>query len=147
MSIMKLSQLIKTRQNNNISYTNLGLITNKGLFILILYVHMNFFGKTNKINNIRCHRFNSEHPQYNTHNLYKFKVPKILIIQSYMIPSQKNDLENYAQAICILFTSWRTIFDIKLDLSISWEMTLKNVYPTFIDLKIIIIIIRINESR
>jgi hypothetical protein len=39
--------------------------------------------KTNKIN-MCCHRFNSEHPQYNTHSLYKFKVP---ILQSYTRPS------------------------------------------------------------
>ncbi len=42
MSIMKLSQLIKTHQINNISYTILGLITYKELLILIFYVHMNF---------------------------------------------------------------------------------------------------------
>jgi hypothetical protein len=39
-----------------------------------------FSSKTNKINNIHCHKFNSEHLQYNTHSLYKFKVPKILVL-------------------------------------------------------------------
>jgi hypothetical protein len=42
MPIVKLSELIKTHQINNISYTILGLITNRDLLILILYVHMNF---------------------------------------------------------------------------------------------------------
>jgi hypothetical protein len=42
MSIMKLSQLIKTHQINNKSYTILQLITNTYLLTLIIYVHMNF---------------------------------------------------------------------------------------------------------
>jgi len=93
------------------------------------FVHFNFLHpyefsiKTNKINNICCHRFNSEHPQYNTHSIYKFKVQKILVLQCYTIHSQKNDLQNYTRAFCILFTSWHTIFDIKLDIIISWEIT------------------------
>jgi hypothetical protein len=78
-----------------------------------------FYNKTNKINNIHCHRFNSEHHEYNTHSLYEFKVPKILVLQSYTIPSPKNDFENYTQAIFILFTSWHTIFDIKSDFIVS----------------------------
>jgi hypothetical protein len=36
-----------------------------------------FFSNTKKINNIRCHIFNSEHPQYNTHNLTNSKYKKI----------------------------------------------------------------------
>jgi hypothetical protein len=71
-----------------------------------------FSSKINKIN-IHCHKFNNKHLQYNTHSLYEFKVPKNPVLQSHMIPSQKNDSKNYAQTICILFTSWRTIFDIK----------------------------------
>ncbi len=42
MPIMKLSQLIKTHQINNITYIILGSITNSELLTLILYVHMNF---------------------------------------------------------------------------------------------------------
>jgi len=103
-------------------------------------IHSNFLcpyefsSKIDKINNICFRRFNSEHFQYNTHSLYKFKIPKIPILQNYIIPSQKNDPENYTQAICILFTSWHTFFDIKSNITISWEMTLKNVYPTLTDL-------------
>jgi hypothetical protein len=41
MSIKKNSQLIEIHQINNKSYTILGLITNKNLFNLIFYVHMN----------------------------------------------------------------------------------------------------------
>jgi hypothetical protein len=52
-----------------------------------------FSNKTNKINNIHCYKFNSEHRQYNTHNLYEFKVPEIIVLESYKIPSQKNDVE------------------------------------------------------
>ncbi len=48
--------------------------------------------------------------------------------------STKNDLENYARTICILFTSWHTLFDIKSNIIISCEITQKNVYPKFIDL-------------
>jgi hypothetical protein len=36
-----------------------------------------------------CHKFNNEHLQYNTHNLYEFKVPKIPVLQNYTIPLQK----------------------------------------------------------
>jgi hypothetical protein len=28
-----------------------------------------------------------DHPQYKTHNIYEYKIPKILVIQSYTIPS------------------------------------------------------------
>ncbi len=48
MSIMKLSQLIKTHQINNISYIILGLITNRDLLILIPYVHINFLVRQTK---------------------------------------------------------------------------------------------------
>jgi hypothetical protein len=104
------------------------------------FIHFNslcpyeFSSKINKINNIHCHRFNNEHLQYNTKILHRFKELEILVLQSYTIHSPKNEVENYAQAFCILFTLWHTIFDIKSDLTISWEMTLNNVYPTFIDL-------------
>jgi hypothetical protein len=30
------------------------------------------------------------------HSVYEYNIPKILVFQSYTIPSQKNDLENYA---------------------------------------------------
>jgi hypothetical protein len=45
---MKLSQLIKTHQVNNISYIIFGLITNKDLLILIPYVHMNLLVRQTK---------------------------------------------------------------------------------------------------
>jgi hypothetical protein len=48
-----------------------------------------FSNKTNKINNISCHKFNNEHSQYNTHNLYEFKVPRIPVLQNHTTPSQK----------------------------------------------------------
>jgi hypothetical protein len=94
-----------------------------------------FCRKINKINDICCHWFNNEHPQYNTHILYELEVPKISILQSYTIPSKENNPKYCAQTICILFTSWHTIFDIKSDFTMSWEMTLKNVYPTFTNLQ------------
>jgi hypothetical protein len=62
---------------------------------------MNFLVRQKQINNICCHKFNSEHLQYSTHSLHEFKVPKIPVVQSYIILSPKNDLENYAQTICI----------------------------------------------
>jgi len=69
------------------------------------------------------------------HIFYEFKVLKISILQSHTIPSQQNDPKYYARTICILFTSWRTISNIKLDLIMSWEMTLNNVYPRFTNLQ------------
>ncbi len=36
----------------------------------------------------------------------------------------KNDLENYAWTIFILFSSWQTFVDIKVNLFVSWEGTL-----------------------
>jgi hypothetical protein len=63
------------------------------------------------------------------------KYQKFQFLQSYTIPSQENDQKYYAQTICILFTSWHTIFDIKSDLTMSWEMTLNNMYPTFTNLQ------------
>jgi len=66
--------------------------------------------------------------KYNTHNLYEFNIPKIPVLQSYIILSQKKNLENYAETICILFTSWHTNFDIKSNLTIFCEVTLNNVY-------------------
>ncbi len=69
------------------------------------------------------------------HILYEFKVPKKSVLQSYTIPSQENDPKYHAPTICILFTSWCTIFNIKSYLTMSWEMTLNNVYPTFTNLQ------------
>jgi hypothetical protein len=48
---------------------------------------------------------------------------------------KKTTRKYYVQTMCILFTSWHTIFDIKSDLTMSWEMTLNNVYPTFTNLQ------------
>jgi hypothetical protein len=48
-----------------------------------------FSRKTNKVNNVHNHRFYHDHPQYNTHSLYEYKIPKVPILQSYTIPSQK----------------------------------------------------------
>jgi hypothetical protein len=89
----------------------------------------------NKINNTNCNWFHQIHPQYDTHNLYEYKIPKILVIQNYTIPSQVNDLENYVRSRCILFSSWWTLFDIKKDLTITWDVTLKTSYPTFSDFR------------
>jgi hypothetical protein len=52
-----------------------------------------FSNKVNKINSTHCNQFHQIHPQYDTHNLYGYKIPKIPIIQNYTIPSQVNDLE------------------------------------------------------
>jgi hypothetical protein len=90
MSIMKLSQLIKNHQINNIPYIISGLITNKDLLILIFYVHMKFLVRQTKSTYVVMDLI------LNTHSLYKFKVPKIPILQNYTIPSQKNDPKNYA---------------------------------------------------
>jgi hypothetical protein len=38
--------------------------------------------------------------------------------------------------LCILFSSWQTLFDIKKDLSTTWDVTLKISYPTFFDFTI-----------
>jgi hypothetical protein len=43
--IMKISQLMKIHQINNVSYTILGLITNINLLTLIIYIHMIFLIK------------------------------------------------------------------------------------------------------
>ncbi len=94
-----------------------------------------FSNKFNKINNTCYNRFHQNHPQYDTHYLYEYKIPKILVIQNYTIPSQVNDLENYARTICILFSSWRTLSNIKKYLTTTWDVTLKTSYPTFFDFK------------
>ncbi len=88
-----------------------------------------FSSKVNKINNTCCNQFHQNHPQYDTHNLYEYKIPKILVIQN-TIPSQANDLENYPGSICILFSSWRTLSNIK-KFTTTWDVTLKTSYPTF----------------
>lgn len=72
-----------------------------------------FSSKINKINNIHCHRLQDEQPQFNIHSFYEYKIPKVPILQSYTIPTQRNNPKRYTQAICILFTTWCTIFDIK----------------------------------
>jgi len=46
-------------------------------------------------------------------------------IQNYMIPSQKNDLENDDRSICIIFSLWRTFSNIKKYLTITWDATFK----------------------
>jgi hypothetical protein len=48
-----------------------------------------FSSKTNKVNKVQNHKFFHDHPQYNTHSLYEYKIPKVPILQSYTIPSQK----------------------------------------------------------
>jgi hypothetical protein len=77
----EISQLIKIHQINNISYTILGLIYQQKPIHFNYLCPYEFYNKTNKINNISCHRFNNEHLQYNTHNHYEFKVPKTPILQ------------------------------------------------------------------
>jgi len=73
MPIVKVSQLIKTHQINNISYTILSLITNFNS--LCPY---EFSNKLNKIN-IYCYKFNNEHPQplhiQSTKNFTKLQIP------------------------------------------------------------------------
>jgi hypothetical protein len=56
-----------------------------------------FSSKVNKINSTCCNQFHQNHPQYDTHTLYEYKISKILVIQNYTIPSQVNDLENYTR--------------------------------------------------
>lgn len=49
-----------------------------------------FANKINKIN-IYYHNFWNAQLQSSTHNLYEYKVIKILVMQRYTIPSKKND--------------------------------------------------------
>jgi hypothetical protein len=55
-----------------------------------------FFSKVNKINNTHCNQLHQNHLQYDTHNLNEYKIPKIPVIENYMILSQINYFENYA---------------------------------------------------
>jgi hypothetical protein len=55
-----------------------------------------FSSKVNKINNTHCNRFHQNYLQYNIHSLNEYKIPKILVIKNYTIPSQINYLENHA---------------------------------------------------
>jgi hypothetical protein len=81
MPIVKVSQLIKTHQINNISYTILSLITNFNF--LCPY---EFSNKINKIN-IYFYKFNNEHPQ-------PLHIQSTKIFTKLQIPSQKNDPKN-----------------------------------------------------
>jgi hypothetical protein len=54
--------------------------------------------------------------------------------------------------LCILFFSWRTLSNIKKDLTTTWDVTLKTSYPTFFNFtkekdKNINILHECNESR
>jgi len=62
-----------------------------------------FSSKTNKINNVHSHQLHEIYPQYKIRSIYEHNTPKIPILQNYTISSQKNDLENNAQAIPIIF--------------------------------------------
>lgn len=57
----------------------------------------------------------------------------MLVIQNYLIPSQNNDLENDDGSICIIISLWRTFSNIKKYLTITWDATVKYLYPTFFD--------------
>jgi hypothetical protein len=69
------------------------------------------------------------HPQKHTHILHKYNIPCIPTLQGYKIPSPKNELENYACAICILFTPWRTYRDIKQSINALSIQNLNVIYP------------------
>ncbi len=65
---------------------------------------------------------------------------------------QVNNFENYAKSICILFSSWQTLSNIKKYPTITWDVTLKTSYPTFFDftkekIKNISILHECKESR
>jgi hypothetical protein len=70
-----------------------------------------------------------KHPQFNTHSFYEYKKPKISVLQSYTILTQRNNLESYTQDICILFMVWCTIFDIKIDLTNILGNDIKQLVP------------------
>ncbi len=53
---------------------------------------------------MQYHQFLESHPQKHTYTLRKYNIPCIPIIQGYKIPSLKNEPENYAHVICVLFT-------------------------------------------
>ncbi len=65
-------------------------------------------------------------PQKRTH---KYNITRIPILQGYKITSLKNELENYARAICTLFTPWRTYKDIKQSMNALWIQNLNVIYP------------------
>jgi hypothetical protein len=44
---------------------------------------------------------------------------------------QVNNFENYVKSICILFSSWWTLSNIKKCLTITWNVASKTSYPTF----------------
>ena len=80
-----------------------------------------FINRTSKSKNIHGNRYLEEHPQYYSHSVQKLDIETILILQSYKILANKSNPENYSRVVCILFTHWRTIEDLKASSSTSWE--------------------------
>jgi hypothetical protein len=62
-----------------------------------------FSHKTNKINNIHNHWFHEDRPQYKTHNIYGYKIPRIPIFQIYKIPLEKKYPKKYPWTIIYIF--------------------------------------------
>ncbi len=91
-----------------------------------------FSNKINKIN-IYCYIFNNEHPQYNTHNLDIFKLPKIS--QNYKYFHKKIDPTKLCPYNLYFIYIMAYNFNITSHLTISWGMSLNNVYPTFTNLQ------------
>jgi len=64
------------------------------------FVHFNFLHpyefsiKTNKINNICCHRFNSEHPQYNTSKTFTINRYQLSIAPTFCLIDFKAQGQN-----------------------------------------------------
>jgi hypothetical protein len=106
------NQNVQNENNNdtNVNYENFTVDKNSSNQQYIIHnfsvdyqqkpTHFNFlcpyelFNKTNKINNISCHKFNNEHLQYNTHNLYsKYQKFQFYKITQYL--HKKNNPENY----------------------------------------------------
>jgi hypothetical protein len=89
---MKHSQLTKNNQNQQYIIHKFRVNYQQKLDRLDSLHPYKFSNKINKIN-IYYHKFWNAQLQSSTHNLYEYEVIKILVMQSYTIPSQKNDLD------------------------------------------------------
>jgi hypothetical protein len=78
---------------------------------------------------MQYHQFLESHPQKHTYTLHKYNIPCIPIIQGYKIPSPKDEPENYAHVICVLFTPWKTYTNIKKSINTLWMQNLNSCLP------------------
>jgi hypothetical protein len=92
LAIIKHSQLTKNNQNQQYIIHKFRVNYQQKLYRLDSLHPYEFSKKIKKIN-IYYNNFWNAQLQSNTHNLYEYKVLKMLVMQSYTIPSQKNDLD------------------------------------------------------